>query len=157
MSFKTDRPFYPYREPADQRDAHAATVPRILRVFVIASSQFAGTLGDGATRWPGEVVWANKLPEDQAPSITSSTTFPNGNALPSAAWLTEFEDRSTPRPGTDEVYFAPAANPSPIARPPVIHYEYVDGPPYGLLGMIVGAPVVLAIWGMVLWRLLRRR
>ena len=157
MSFKTDRPFYPYREPADQRDDHAKAVPRMLRVFVIAGSRFAGTLGSGETRWPGQVVWANTLPEEQAASITTPIKLPTGSTLPRAAWLTEFEDRSTPRPGTDEVYFASSGDPSPVARPPVIHYEYVDAPPYGLFGLIVGAPVVLAIWAMVLWRVLRRR
>ena len=46
---------------------------------------------------------------------------------PDKAWfLTEFEDRSSPRPGTDEVYFGPAPDQSPVERPPIIQYEYID-------------------------------
>ena len=45
-------------------------------------------------------------------------------------WLTEFEDHSTPRPGTDEVYFKPDADQSPVARPPIIQevVEWYDEP-----------------------------
>src|SRR5206468_1408121 len=33
MTFKTDKPFYPYSKPADQRDDKAKDVPRLLRVY----------------------------------------------------------------------------------------------------------------------------
>jgi hypothetical protein len=59
-------------------------------------------------------------------------------------WLTEFEDRSTPRPGTDEVYFAPAPDQSPVARPPVIAYTDDWTPWYVGLALAVGLPALTA-------------
>lgn len=51
MSFTTPRPFFPYREPADQRESPKANVPvaeteRLLRVFFIGTARVEGTLGD---------------------------------------------------------------------------------------------------------------
>jgi hypothetical protein len=57
-------------------------------------------------------------------------------------WLTEFEDRSSPRPGTDEVYFAPANDTAVVERPPKIVYEEA---PLWLQGLICpGGPVALS-------------
>ena len=71
-------------------------------------------------------------------------------------WVTEFEDRSSPRPGTDEVYFAPAADQSTLERPPIIHtttqVEYWPG--WGGVSALIP---LLAIVGLYLfWRLTRR-
>src|SRR5262249_31034788 len=53
MTFTTDRPFYPYSEPADQRQARRdrrdqwAQAPRLLRVHFLSDKRMAGKLGDG--------------------------------------------------------------------------------------------------------------
>jgi len=125
MSFKTPRPFYPYREPANQRDAAASQVPRSLQVFVAAENRMAGKLGDGAQPWPGRVQWANAVATETWPGLLAQARV---TATPGALWLTEFEDRSTPRPGTDEVYFEPSADQSAIARPPSIRWVHNETP-----------------------------
>ena len=60
MSFSTDKPFYPYREPEDMRTK--AGGQRSLRVFYLGDSRVAGQLG-GDGNWPGRTAWANALPE----------------------------------------------------------------------------------------------
>jgi hypothetical protein len=155
MSFKTDRPFFPYREPADQRDQRALAVPRFLRVYYVSTRRAAGTLGDGAAAWPGRTVWADKLAPAEGQTVAANAKLPAG--LPAGdLWLTEFEDASTPRPGTDEVYFAPAADQSPVARLPIISYLDDYSAWYTRLALFVGVPALLLV-GLVGWRLARRR
>ncbi len=80
MSFKTERPFFPYREPADQRDAKAKDVKRLLRVYVAAKQRMAGKLGDGSTKWPGATVWANAVTEPERASLLTKVKLPGGHA-----------------------------------------------------------------------------
>ena len=167
MTFKTDRPFFPYREPEDQRAA-AGTGPRLLRVYLLAEKRMAGTLGEMGG-WPGQVVWADRLTADQRTRLLGTLKLPP-DTPPGSWWLTEFEDRSAPRPGTDEVYFRPAADQAAVARPPVIHYVYaeegqaqnavtapvdVDAGSLALLFGLAGFFVVVIV-AVVLWLLLTR-
>jgi hypothetical protein len=77
--------------------------------------------------------------------------------------LTEFEDASSPRPGTDEVYFCASGDPSPVTRPPITHYitYYQDPPspftPAGAFALgAVSAAVLLGLAGALVVRVLRR-
>ena len=122
MTFKAERPFYPYREPADMRAAKPGAGRRMLKVFFLADKRYGGTLGD-AGQWPGQAAWSNANP-----AHVSSTVFTNIGLEPKAKdaaiakkWhLTEFEDKSFPRPGTDEVYFKVASDQSTLERPPIV-------------------------------------
>lgn len=167
MSFRTEKPFYPYREP--ERVA-APNVPtqseRKLRVFVAAESRYEGKLGDGATAWPGRTVWAG-----QPNAATLGSVFATANGKPEGAkapfllpasaegfTLTEFEDASSPRPGTDEVYFAPAADQAPVERPVQIvnTVRYEKRTPWWHLAVYIGVPVGVALLGIGAWRLARK-
>ena len=71
MTFPTDRPFFPYREPEDQRIESAnPPPPRLLRTFFVGNGRHGGRLG-GNQIWPGTTVWANVLPEKEPPSACS--------------------------------------------------------------------------------------
>jgi hypothetical protein len=121
MSFQTDRPFFPYREPADQRGPSAEwRGQRLLRVYFIGDGRVAGQLGV-ENWWQGKTVWANALPETDRGRLekTLSVPLPDRGSL----WLTEFEDRSSPRPGTDDVFFGAADNQIPVERPPFTVHE----------------------------------
>ncbi|MBA4064684.1 MAG: hypothetical protein C0501_13415 [Isosphaera sp.] len=144
MSFKVEagRPFFPYREPADQRDGRAAAVPRTLRVYVVSDGRVAGKLGDGAAAWPGKTVWAGPVADPDRAALARAGDLP-GDGPPAERWLTEFEDASAPRPGTDEVYFEPSADPSPVARPPV--HRVVTHTPWWLGAAAVAGGLVL-LW-----------
>jgi hypothetical protein len=123
MSFDTDRPFHPYREPADLRKKGASHPPRLMRVFFIGPERVKGRVGlDGA--WTGRTVWADQLQPAQANLIGARLELANTN-LPLTPWLTVFEDTASPRPGTDEVYFE-ATEPDVVKRPPVENIVYVD-------------------------------
>jgi Uncharacterized protein conserved in bacteria (DUF2330) len=158
MTFKAEKPFYPYREPADMRKAPVAG-QRMLKVYFLADKRYAGTLGEKGP-WPGQPVWANATP-----AHTIATAFANLGLEPKAKdaavakkWhLTEFEDKSFPRPGTDEVYFRPAADQGTLERPPVVvpvyEYEYVDGPAPGTPGTLAAEgyafPILLGVLAVV--------
>lgn len=163
MSFRTDKPFYPYREPADQRAERTDDpVPperrsgRLLRVFFVSPDGVAtGTLGETGA-WPAARVWADKLAPGQVPDLGPAVKPPAGDLT-----LTEFEDRSSPRPGTDEVYFVRHHDQTPVHRPPIVHeiVEWVDPEPaaaaapvwvfYGLAAAVGAVAVFVA--GYLVW------
>ena len=71
---------------------------------------------------------------------------------PNGDWyLTEFFDGSFPRPGTDEVFFDRALDPSPVERPPNVVYEYREIPMEALIGAMCagGAVLLVAVWLLV--------
>jgi hypothetical protein len=55
-----------------------------------------------------------------------------------------FEDKASPRPGTDDVFFAPAADPKPVKPPPIIWDMNRRLPlPLDLIG---GGALVVGLW-----------
>lgn len=142
MSFTTDRPFYPYREPTPPPGkADEYTPPRTLRVFLVTpAGRAAGALGADPAGWPGRTVWADKLPAGRLAGVGTAAKLPA--ALPPGdLWLTEFEDRSSPRPATDEVYFRPAGDQTVVHRPP--HVIDVYGPAEGGVDADPGDPAAV--------------
>jgi hypothetical protein len=146
MSFPTNKPFYPYREPEDARKPSGQE--RLLRVYFLADKRYSGTLGTSG-EWPGKAVWSDE---------TTVPTLPGAKIDGGRKWrLTEFEDHSSPRPGTDEVYFAPDTDQSTKERPPIIHIDYQVEYWPGWGGALVGLMPILAIIGVYcIWRLARR-
>jgi hypothetical protein len=118
------RPFFPYREPEDQRRDDPPRTMRLLRVYFLGEARVQATLGDKGA-WPGQVVWAGPVAADKRKSLLEALKL-TAQTAPATWWLTEFEDRSAPRPGTDEVYFSPAADQSPRERNPVTQIVYED-------------------------------
>jgi hypothetical protein len=111
MTFPTDTPVYPYREPDD--------VPvidgRELRLFVLSSSPLEGRLADEADRaWPAALPFSARL----ASPLDLGTALPDV-ALPSAPWLMEFSDGATRREPSDLALY-PAPSREEIRRPPVV-------------------------------------
>lgn len=112
MSFKTERPFFPYREPKDQRETLPPThsTKRSLRVFFLGPKKVTASIGDGAVTFPGKIAWAG---------TTDPARLPLPVSVPHDTWLTAFEDDAAPRPGVDELWFDPARDTSPVKPPPV--------------------------------------
>jgi hypothetical protein len=168
MSFKADRPFYPYREPETEPTAHPQGETRLLRVFLAAPGRFTGKLGDGSRPWPGQTVWSGSVDTKNWTSIFSQAKLAGPPLADVGAlsqpkadagwWLTEFEDRSAPRPGTDEVYFERAADQAPVERPIRIidRTRTVEVTPWWHVAVYLGVPVVLVLTGLITWRMLRR-
>lgn len=148
MSFATAHPFFPYREPEDARDPKEPHPARSLRVFFLGSERMAGTVGQTApgTAWQGATEWADTLPNH--PKLASELGL-TPEQMPANAWLTSFMDRSSPRPGADDVYFLPAADQSAQLPPP----DYKDEPinvPVELMWLLG-----LGICGLGVWWWLR--
>jgi hypothetical protein len=148
MSFTTDRPFFPYSEPADQRDEKQQRRSRLLRVFFLGEQRFDGKLGDEKQAWPGRTVWAGALKEEPAHELSTLIKL----AMPRRpVWLTVFDDDSSPRPGTADVYFYPSASQEEVRRPPIHIRERVFIGGWLCLGLFVATSLLLGI------RLFRRR
>jgi hypothetical protein len=140
MSFASERPFFPYREPSDQRRDGRA---RSLRVWLYADTRMDGSVGGGA--WPGRALHAAPL-EDAARVLAGAAP-----TLPSAGWLHAFIDDSAPRPGSDELWFAAAASAVEVRLPPIDDVHTVHIP----ILLDVLAFVAFLAWGAV--SLVRRR
>lgn len=117
MSFAADAPFYPYSEPDDMHDAKSQ---RLLRVFFLGNKKMTGKLG--ATDWPGKIAWAGMLHPESSSILASILNIP-GYKLDGNTWLTEFEDRSSPRPGVADVTFSEHPDQSVVSRPKRITYS----------------------------------
>lgn len=111
MSFVSDRPFFPYREP---KSATAGGAPRMLRVYLLAESRFEGRIGSGI-EWPGRAVWSKPVRDFDRLRLIELLKLPSDTA-PGATRLTEFQDGSSPRPGSDDLYFGAAADQSNLEK-----------------------------------------
>ncbi len=135
MTFSTDRPFYPYREPPT-----TSQLPRLLRVYLLADQRFAATFAEQP--WTaGKLVFA-------APLVTPVAL---AAIAPDHPFATVFEDTSAPRIGTDEVYFAPSADRSEVRPPDIVIHRFHEVP----LELVFLAVLVVIVW-LVVWRRRRR-
>jgi hypothetical protein len=136
MSFRTERPFFPYREPAPEgRDRP----PRSLRLFFVGPERVRGALEDG-TAFPGRVEYADRRPD--LPALLAGVLSPD--QLPPAGWLTAFQDPSSPRPGTADLYFSPAPAEPLLPQPEIIYQERSIPVPLDVFG-----GVAIGIWLIV--------
>jgi hypothetical protein len=138
MSFKTEKPFYPYREPAPipiTTTPRVTNASRLLRVFFLSNERYAATLGD-KTPWSARVLHASPL------------TLPEPLvALKAGRYATVFHDDSNPRVATDELYFARSADQKSVRQ------TVTDHQPTSIPLM----PDVWLVVGFIAWRIRRRR
>jgi Uncharacterized protein conserved in bacteria (DUF2330) len=161
MSFKTDRPFFPYREPEarkpkkDEADNEDKDRPnhggRLLRVFFVADTRMDGKLGNQA--WHAKTSWANELTEEQRKQLSKETGVPE-EQIPAKAWLTTFEDRASPRPGNEEVYFDPAQDRTPIVPPPFIKHSDVWIP---IDCVLVSVFLITLVAAPIMYKIIRKK
>jgi len=122
MSFASEAPVYPYREPSDQ----PSVVGRELRLFLVSNGPLRPLLEDrpGAV-WPAERRFAAAL----SPSSELRAALP-GVALPNPVWLEELRDPASRRPSADLV-FRPTPEHREVRPPPVVVYREQNVPvPY---------------------------
>jgi hypothetical protein len=150
LSFKTDRPLFPYREPESTRSAVAlGATQRLLRIYFISDARHEGTLTQEVP-WTGHVAWAGKLKPEDRKQMLELLKLPETTG-PAAWWLTEFEDNWPYKTAPADLYFARDVNQAPKRRPPVV--DYVASPwPHDVTGYALAAVVILP----PLFRRLRR-
>ncbi len=114
MSFETERPFFPYREPDDLRVAGGL---RLLRVFFVSNERVRGELAR-PLGWPGAATWAGAV-KDAGSLLSGALAL---DEIPSAPVLTALDDKSSPRPGIADVFFTRDTDQREV-RPPVTVIE----------------------------------
>jgi len=126
MSFHTNKPFYPYSEPRDMASISLEQSPRVLRVFVISTQRMDGALDGSAFIWPGAPVLAGALRNSGSVLGISQSELADALCLPPSmlppnAWITAFEDHSSPRPGFVDLAFTASPTQAPLLPAPHVH------------------------------------
>lgn len=104
MSFKTETPYYPYREPARSQ----TTERRSLQLYLIGEKRMEGRLG--AEPWKAETPHSG--PVEGLPEELQSYT--------EARWVTVFNDDSAVRPLGHDLTFVESVDSSPLYPPELV-------------------------------------
>ncbi|MSR31180.1 MAG: DUF2330 domain-containing protein [Gemmataceae bacterium] len=111
MSFKAEKPFFPYREPP-RKEGGAGN--RLLRVYFLGEQKYRGTFAEQP--WNATVPHAAPVYPIDRKTVLDYLKLPKAPEMDS--WfLTEFEDRVTHRPSGSEVYFEPDPQGKEVRRP----------------------------------------
>jgi len=153
LSFKTDRPLFPYREPDPKEAAETLGAKRrLLRIYFISNAKFQGELTKEVP-WTGKIAWSNYFQDDQRSEILKRLKLPPVTG-PKEWWLTEFEDAWPYQAAPGDVYFARSNDQDPVRRKPVEVYARSVWPGDVTIIAIVGVlivPPLVSRWRK--WRL----
>jgi hypothetical protein len=137
MTFKTDRPLFPYREPDTSQSAEALEARnRLLRIYFIADARYEGELTEEVP-WTGRVAWSDKITAEDRQKVLDLLKLPDTSG-PADWWLTEFEDNWPYQTAPADLHFARSSDQSTVKRPPTIEYvssSWTDVTVYALVGV----------------------
>lgn len=125
LSFDTERPLFPYREPdyakvAGDNEEHKqqlARAQRLLRIYFLSNARYQGDLTPEQP-WTGKAVWSGKLPDHLRQQLLTQLQLP-AETGPAEFHLTEFEDRWPYKVAPADIYFAAAKEQEELRRPDV--------------------------------------
>jgi hypothetical protein len=144
ISFKTDRPLFPYREPDPTVHAKALGLKkRLLRIYFIAEARYRGELIKDEP-WTGQVAWADKLTPQTRQKVLERLKLPPTTG-PDTWWLTEFEDDWPYRAAPADVYFALDPIQERKHREPIYRYYLSSAWPRDASVYALAAVVVLPL------------
>ncbi len=159
MSFKSDQPFFPYREPKQDHAGKPAPGPRLLQVYFIAAERGEGTLASGAT-WSGRTAWSGTLDGAARKELARQLRLPVGD-LAATSRLTLFQDAVLERSGDADLYFVRASDQSELnpQRELLRRIDVERKAHYwsSLFGWIIVALVIAAVIGFISWAVRRIR
>jgi hypothetical protein len=145
LTFKTDRPLFPYREPDYHGDAQAlGAKKRLLRVYFLADARYQGELTK-EVEWTGRVAWANQVAPENRRRLLGYLKLLK-TAAPETCWLTEFEDEWPFRPAPADLYFLRDPNQGTVQREPLIQYvssPWPSDPMVYAIGLVLIGPALL--------------
>jgi hypothetical protein len=141
MTFKTDRPPFPYREPNSNKYANQLGArDRLLRIYFIGEARYQGEL-TAEVPWTGRVAWAGRLKEKDRKKTLDLLKLAD-RFVPSKWWLTEFEDPWPYQVAPADLYFSPSPIQDEVRRMPIV--QYVSRPfPTDMMAYALGAVVIL--------------
>ncbi len=105
VSFKTDRPRYPYKMPLDTWPASHA---RPMNVYFISSAPVVSRYVDTNGNWEAQVRYTGKL-DDGTMGAVAKDLILSGSDMPTNATMTVFRNGSNPDGYDHDLYFAVAA------------------------------------------------
>jgi Uncharacterized protein conserved in bacteria (DUF2330) len=150
ISFKTDRPLFPYREPDYKSAADSLGAKRrLLRIFFLADARFQGELTKESS-WTGKVAWAGKLSAADRTKILEQLKLPETTG-PAEWWLTEFEDEWPYKVAPADVYFSRSKNQDALKREPIVRFVSLPYPTDATSYALVIVVILPALW-LRLWR-----
>ncbi len=115
ISFKTDHPLFPYREPDSRSDAARLGIGhRLLRIYFVAESRYEGRFSP-MNRWTGKTRYSQPLQAEQRSRLLQHLHLPDSTG-PFHAWLTEFEDSWPYRKAPGDVTFTPSTDRGKLTR-----------------------------------------
>lgn len=150
LSFDTDRPLFPYREPNyvqeaggnAERQNQLADAQRLLRVYFLSDARYSGELTKDQP-WTGKVAWAGKLADHQRTEVLQQLKLPEDTG-PKDFYLTEFEDNWPYKVAPADIYFAAATDQSDVQRPPV--YVAHDSGSDVSLAVLIALALAIPLW-----------
>ncbi len=157
LTFQTDKPFYPYREPGSpkndtERDiqkilsrAKGENDSRLLRVYYVGDKRVEGGIGEKLDYLHARTKWAHTLTAAQREKCLESLKIP-ANETPDTWYLTEFEDHSSPRMGYDEFYFKESKDQESVFRAPSVFYLSKNNKATGLAYGFIGVLFIPTMW-----------
>jgi len=112
LTFRSDAPFYPYREPQRVQSVGGG---RSLRVFFIGENRVGARIENEGKHadWPAPTTYS-------APLASRLLAEQKLEAPEGKLRLTAFEDQSSPRPGWGDLRFSPSKSQSEITPSPNI-------------------------------------
>ena len=153
ISFKTDNPVFPYREPdyrtaADKLEARS----RLLRIYFLADARYEGELTKESP-WTGTVAWAGKLTAENRKTLLEHLKLPETTG-PQEWYLTEFEDPWPYKVAPSDLFFSRSATQTDVRRQPIVRYVSTTYPTDIALCMMAVAALAPSLAGR--WRRWRR-
>lgn len=124
ITFKTDRPLFPYREPDSRQSSNELDAQRrLLRIYFIADTQYVGKI-NGSKPWSGKTKWSGDITKHRQ-SLLGKLNLPL-DSTPSKWWLTEFEDEWPYQKAEGDLYFSAAEKQKVISRDGITHSSRID-------------------------------
>lgn len=107
ISFRTDQPLFPYREPESTESSQKLGAKnRLLRIYFIAETQYEGRI-NGNKRWSGKALWSGDITSHRTELLSALQL--STSTGPSRWWLTKIDDQWPYQKAAGDVYFSPAA------------------------------------------------
>ena len=149
ITFQTDEPLFPYREPDSTEYARSLGANRrLLRIYFLADARYEGQLRFTKSQWTGNAVWANKLKPAERLQTLKMLKLPTTTG-PSTWWLTEFEDNWPYERAPSDLYFSRDCNQRTLRRDPIVARATVpwsgDVTLFALAAVVVGPPLLRRI------------